>query len=73
MLLLQLKESSRIVFGTLQNTSNSINNELEKSDKVLTQVRNLEGDISRIESKIAYYKSAMYVHYSFTKRSKNHV
>ena len=61
MLLLQLKESSRIVFGTLQNTSNSINSELEKSDKVLTQVRNLEGDISRIKNKIAFYKSAMYL------------
>ena len=73
MLLLQLKESSRIVFGTLQNTSNSINSELEKSDKVLTQVRNLEGDISRIENKIAYYKSAVYVYYNVTKGSKNHV
>ena len=60
MLLLKLKGTSRIIFGTLQNTTNAIDNEMTKSDKVLVDVRRLENEIERIRKITTYYQSFRY-------------
>ena len=65
MLLLRLKETSRIIFGTIQNTTNRIDEEMSKSDKVLTDVRRIESEISRVKNTVAYYKSFTYFEYLF--------
>lgn len=61
MLLLKLKGTSRIIFGTLQNTTNAIDNEMTKSDKVLVDVRRLENEIERIRKTTTYYQSFRYL------------
>lgn len=60
MLLLRLKESSRLIFGTLHETETKIDKEMKKSDKVLLDVRRLESEISRIKRTTAFYKSFTY-------------
>ena len=61
MLLLKLKGTSRIIFGTLQNTTNAIDNEMTKSDEVLVDVRRLENEIERIRKTTTYYQSFRYL------------
>ena len=61
MLLLKWKGTSRIIFGTLQNTTNAIDNEMTKSDKVLVDVRRLENEIERIRKTTTYYQSFRYL------------
>ena len=60
MLLLKLKGTSRIIFGTLQNKINTIDNEMTKSDKVLVDVKRLENEIERIGKTTTYYQSFRY-------------
>ena len=60
MLLLKLKGTSRIIFGTLHNTTTTIDNEMTKSDKVLVDVRRLENEIERIRKITTYYQSFRY-------------
>ena len=72
MLLLKLKGTSRIIFGTLQNTTTTIDNEMTKSDKVLVDVRRLENEIERIRKTTTYYQSFRYLFFNLVNHLVHH-
>lgn len=60
MLLLRLKSTSRSVFEDIQKAMDSVEEEMEKADKVLVDVHRLESEISTLKRTVANYTSFRY-------------